>query len=355
MTKMMAIAFVALFASEAYAMPPSSYGTFNAGNARYIIINANSNDTQTLPQAINNHSEISGDFIAENKVSSAFVRDAHGDMGYYGTLGGGSKPGQGSFAVSIASNGDIAGYIIDRKGFYHGFIQSQDDDYDFPVDVPGGKNTKLTCMGLDGSSVGTVELLKGTKAGFYRDTLGDITVFFVNGSPETIPLSVNEHEMVAGLYLSSGIHDGFLRDRFGDENTFQVFAPGSQVPQDIRNLQINSDGAVAGTYTSSSGVDHGFSRAQNGAPAIFDVVGAGVRRGQGTVATSIDNRGNIAGYYIAGGGVAHGFLRMANGATQTFEVPGASNTYVTAMDSKLDVVGYYTDSKNRIHGFLRKP
>jgi hypothetical protein len=354
MTGIILIALAAMYTGEAYAKP-LVYDSFSTRKAHYITIDANGDDHQTLPQAVDSHGEVAGNIITK-KVSSAFKRDVHGDMLDYGTLGGGGKDGQGAFAVSIASNGDIAGYIIDHKGLYHGFIKKQDDDFDIQIDVAGGKNTKLTCMSPGGTSVGTVDLLKGVTAGFYRDILGDITIFFVNGASQTVPLSINENEMIAGVYASGSGHNGFLRNHSGLVNTFQVIPSGTETPQDIRNLRINGKGVIAGTYADGAGALHAFGRAQSSAVTTFDVEGAGTASGQGTVATDINGHGDIAGYFFTGDGVAHGFLRAAaDGTIQTFDVPGASSTYVTAIDGKGAVVGYFLDSKNKAHGFLRKP
>src|SRR5579863_765525 len=49
--------------------------------------------------------------------------------------GGGTGPGQGTFAVDINAHGEITGWVVDGNGVQHGFIRTRNGnitDFDAP-------------------------------------------------------------------------------------------------------------------------------------------------------------------------------------------------------------------------------
>jgi hypothetical protein len=220
-------------------------------------------------------------------------------------------------------------------------------------------------------------------------TIEVLQTFDYPGSFLTRPQKINDHGVIAGLFIdaSTGASEGFVRSRGGifsdpiiEPNTDAAFT-------EVRG--INNARTICGDYT-SGGVFHGFFLSHTiftdydisssftvilginnvgdfsgsfiddadgvqkafvsvgGSVTGFNVPGAGA-----TLAYQINDSNQTTGYYIDGDGLTHGYLRDANG-TLTFPIDpaGSTGTILFGNNDSNWVVGRYADASGITHGLF---
>jgi Chitobiase/beta-hexosaminidase C-terminal domain len=236
--------------------------------------------------------------------------------------GAGTSATQGTIALSINSEGDVAGFYIDANKTDHGFIRTAATGaITAPIDAPGA----------------------GTGSG------GNISF------QGTVVTSIDAAGDVAGVYAdSSGVYHGFLRAAGTGNFTSPIDAPlagaGGLFPG-TSPASLNNAGVMAGIYQGSSGLTHGFVRAANGTiTAPLDepnatTGGVGELPG-GTANVSINDSGTVTGGYFDKNGVIHGFVLGPGAAVApTFNPPAgtySSTQSVAISDSDASAAIYYT-------------
>jgi hypothetical protein len=73
--------------------------------------------------------------IDANGVGHGFVRSADGEFTIFDVPGGGTSPGQGTFAGATNPSGVTVGAFVDGNNVNHGFIRAKDGTITF-FDVP---------------------------------------------------------------------------------------------------------------------------------------------------------------------------------------------------------------------------
>jgi hypothetical protein len=177
----------------------------------------------------------------------------------------------------------------------------------------------------------------------------------------TAAFAINTEGAIAGSYTDTNIvPHGFLRSVDGHITSFD--APGAGLGHGLNQgtvaFSVNDLGVIAGQFEDSSYVFHGFVRYADGSFSTFDAPGAGTRANQGTLALSLNSAGVAAGSYVDGSNLQHGFVRSSNGAITTFDAPGAIATTpckATCINANGAIVGYYVDANGVLYGFLRQP
>jgi probable HAF family extracellular repeat protein len=182
--------------------------------------------------------------------------------------------------------------------------------------------------------------------GFWRDRRGRITEIAYPGSFETIPLEVNDHQVMVGNHriADGGPLRGFLRDRRGHYRTIRV--PGAAETQ---AYAINNRGQIVGDYTNPDGTIHGYLW-HNGRFTTIDGPD-----GTGATLTDINDRGQILGVYSTRPDTLSGFLHH-RGRYTTIDHPDAPYTIPLGINTRGHIVGSTYDAlegaTTEAHGFL---
>lgn len=114
--------------------------------------------------------------------------------------------------------------------------------------------------------------------------------FAVPGAHTTLPLTVNNRGVAAGLYWSDTVDTGaFVRDARGVVSTIEL----ADATGFTQYVGLNLSGTVVGAYYSTSVLARGFVRTPDGQTTPFDVPGAGL-----TLLSGINDRGAMVGAYI---------------------------------------------------------
>jgi hypothetical protein len=191
-----------------------------------------------------------------------------------------------------------------------------------------------------------------------------ITTFDVPASNGfgTLPVEINQEGAIAGTYYSDAgyVAHGFVRSADGKFTTFD--APGAGTVANDSNgtfsAGINQSGTVGGYLNDANLVSHGFLRTTHGEYTVFDVPGSDVNPADqaGTLVSGINGVGAVSGYYFDSKLVIHGFLRSPDGKFTSFDPPGSTLTVpVGPLNLEGAIVGYYLDSSLLFHGFVRWP
>jgi len=279
--------------------------------------------------------------------------------------GAGTAPTQGTFPLTINTDGVIAGYYFDAIDVHHGFVGSAGGTIT-SIDVPGAFGTIADSINSSGLVAGHYDDANAVHHGFVRSASGKISSFDAPGAGKniqqgTLPQSINTAGVIAGYCVCKGKH-GFVRSAGGKITNFD--APDAS---GTLAFSINTGGAIAGYYFDASGVYHGFVRSASGTTTSFDAPGAGKNEhtgfAQGTFAKSMNTDGVIAGYYVDASDGYHGFVRSADGTIKTLDAPGAGKgrsaltgaplgTTALSIGDDGVIVGYYSDANEVYHGFV---
>src|SRR5437588_229521 len=163
----------------------------------------------TNPNGIDQTGAITGFYFDANFVGHGFLRTPDGTITSFDAPGADMTPGSGNgtFGVSLISNGEIEGVYVDPNGVLHGFVRS----------------TQGTFTTFDVPSAGT-----GPGQG-------------------TLPESNNTVGAIAGNYIdASNVNHGFLRDKQGSFRLFDVPSAGTGPGQGTIPLDNNNSGMITG-------------------------------------------------------------------------------------------------------------
>jgi hypothetical protein len=227
----------------------------------------------------------------------------------------------GTFPGEINDLGQVAGYSIDEKGFFHGFVR-----------YPEGR-----IKTIDAPGAGTVS---GSGQG-------------------TVALAINNEGTIVGQYQDANfVFHAFVRQPDGHFITFEAPGAGSGPNQGSEVCNINSEGTIVGLYIDKNNVFHGFTRSRGGALTSFDAPDAGTvpDQGQGTfpsVGPALSPLGVSTGQYADGKGLIHGYVRQRAGAITSFDPPGSVVTFAGGINPEGAIVGTFGDANGIGHGFLR--
>jgi hypothetical protein len=282
-----------------------------------------------------------------------------------------SIPGAAMLGVeSINNTGFISGWYVDLAGNSKAFLRS-----------PGRVLTTFTAPGDTGrpgftrayqvNSLGTVageylDAVSGTYSGFlYDSTTQTYTTYNVPGQPagtRTAILGIGETSEQFCGFVSSPPYTS-TSAFVSTDGQVQIFNVGGSV-QTICSA-MNKYGASVGSYIDASGVSHGYIRTRTGQITVIDVPGASQSAsglpcggvGGGTALVGISDRFDTAGYFWDTANNEHGFSRTPGGIVNTVDYPGAFQTAGAGPNNPGTVVGQYQDTSCKATAFIarRKP
>jgi uncharacterized membrane protein len=264
---------------------------------------------------------------------------------------------------SINASGETAGYFIDSQDIEHSFVR--DANGTITTFDPAGSSGAQS-IGDDGTVAGGFVDVNGAH-GYLRAPDGTFTTFDPTGNPSAvnivIPNQINSGGAVAGTYIdTSGVYHGFLRDSNGNITTLD--APGAGTAEDTGTeiADMNTGGVMAGGIgvgvINGVGTTHSLVRSANGTYSIFDPPQAG---GVSSFAEGVNDSGAIVGTYRDSTLVRHGYLQQSDGTFVSFDDPNAAQLPLTNMNvgttalrinASGAVVGYYSDSAGVRHAFV---
>ena len=178
-------------------------------------------------------------------------------------------------------------------------------------------------------------------------TIEVIETFDYPGSLLTRPQKINDHGVIAGLFIdpTTGASEGFFRSRSGrfsdpiiEPNTDTAFT-------ELRG--VNNRRSMCGDYTTSDGVTHGFFR-KSSVFSDYDISTLF------TVVLGINNAEDFSGSFIDDAdGIQKGFVNIG-GTVTGVSVPDAAATLTYQINSSNEATGYYiANSDGLTHGYLR--
>jgi hypothetical protein len=244
----------------------------------------------------------------------------------------------------------VAGYI-DARGRITSFTYPAPAYYTHSVAI----NNQGTAVGFSQHGHGPVQ-------GWLRSPSGTFTpindpLAGTGNNQGTEAQSVNDHSVVAGVYITSGdVSHGFVY-RSGHFTTVDV--PRGFYGKPYRGsgiFGINNAGVMVGAYNPSrTNVTLGYAET----PGQFTSItgpGAGTQPGDATYANAISNTGVIAGTSNGPSGVSHGWV-LAGCAFTLLHDPHAAGAFGAApegINRHGVVVGIYLDARGypHVHGFL---
>jgi hypothetical protein len=156
-------------------------------------------------------------------------------------------------------------------------------------------------------------------------------IFDVPGAVSTLAKAINTNGDVAGCYTTGTTKcHGFLRTSDGVITAFDV--PGST---DTTVFNMNDQGAIAGTWGDQNLIGHGFVRSPGGVITTFDPPDASV-----TNSAFISNNSSIGGAYQSSQSPALGYIRSSDGTFTTFSAPnGLVLQSVNGINATGDITG----------------
>ena len=338
------------------------FTTFDAAGA------GTGNGQGTFADSINTAGDIAGLYIDGNNTWHGFVRAANGTLTTFDAPGAVSA----TFPVSINAAGTIAGYYADVIDTWHGFVRAASGAIT-TFDAPGagtgaGYGTFANSINAAGHIAGYYSDTNNVWHGFVRSAKGVITTFDAPGAGTganlgTLPAAINAAGDIAGNYLDTNtVNHGFVRTADGTIISFDAPGAGTSLGGGTNSVSINSAGTIAGySYQDGYTAAQGFVRAANGTITTFGAAGAGTGELQGTFPAWINAEGTITGEYTDADGVLHGLVRDASGvAITSFQVPGAGSsagqgTFGYGIGNLGAIAGYYVDASNVSHGFVLTP
>jgi hypothetical protein len=171
------------------------------------------NSTNTVPEAINPGSVITGYYTDLNFEPHGWVRTASGAFTSF------HPPGTSeTFPLAINPAGTIGGNYGDAIGVNHGFLRSRDGTI-ITFDVPGagtslnqGTFATATALNPAGTLAGAWVDVNFVQHGFVRAPDGTITKIDVSGASATNTTGINSVGTVLGYYVdANGVFHGFIR------------------------------------------------------------------------------------------------------------------------------------------------
>jgi hypothetical protein len=313
---------------------------------------------------------ITGFYIDPSSVFHGFLRAPDGTITTFDAPGVGTGADDGTFPFGLNPGGAITGFYIDPSSVFHGFLRAPDGTIT-TFDAPGVA-TYPKCINPAGTITGSSTDASNVSHGFLRAPDGTITTFDApgagtganQGTKDACVSNIDSGGAITGSYIDGrNVRHDYVRAPDGTITTFDAPGASTGADQDTQsdyNLSINSAGAIAGMYADASNVYHGFLRAPDGTITTFDAPGAGTGAGQGTMPQNINAAGTIAGWYTDKNNMHHGFLRTPDGTITTLDAPHAGKgadqgTTALGINPAGSIAGWYSDKSKVSHGFLRTP
>jgi len=275
--------------------------------------------------------------------------------------GAGTTSPQGTFGIGITANGNVLGYSIDANGVVHGFIRTSLGLFSV-VDAPGAASTpnngtEVVAMNGPGEAVGYYSDGQFLHS-FMISSQGTLTQFDPPNASGSSALCINDNGAIAGGVIDINGNHGYIR---ASDGTFSLIDPTGNPTQvsEVLPYQINTGGAVAGSFVDSSMIHHGFLRDSNGTITILDAPGAGSAANEGTELVDMNASGVIVGGInvgvVNGVGTTHSVIRSAGGNYTVFDPPqsGAHTSFANGINDNGVVVGEYRDANLVRHGYIR--
>jgi hypothetical protein len=302
----------AAVAAAVLAAAPAAAGGPAPAVLRYHTFNVpGSIDTEAI--SINDRGVSTGDYVAKDKPKQlqGYI-DAHGHITSFTY----PTPAYYTHAVGINTVGTVVGFSQHGHTPYQGWLRS-----------PSGHFTLI-----NDPLAGTGKL-QGTEAE-----------------------SVNDHGVVAGVYITSGnVFHGFVYQsgHFATVDVPHGFYGKPRWGSGI--FGINNAGVMVGPYTpSAKNVTLGYAQPPRFPFSSITGPGAGTSPGDVTVANAISSTGVIVGTSNGPSGVSRGWLLSGSHFTILADPrgTGAFGTAPEGINGHGVVVGDYLDAQGIVHGFL---
>jgi hypothetical protein len=319
----------------------------------------------TVPLVIGDSGDIAGYFIDSKNVFHGFIRSAVGEFTTFDAPGAGTGYLQGTEPSGLADDGKVVGYYYDANYAYHGFLRGVDGAV-ITIDAPNAgtapnQGTNVTSVNKDGESAGYMQDSNSVYHSFVRSSSGTFTLFDApkagtaakQGTVVLYEGGLNSQGETCGFYFNSnGKVFPFIRKPNGVITSFDPLKSKLTFP-----TWINDGGITVGCALTADSC-YGFIRNPGGALTTFQVpypnLGAA-----GTQPNAISSSGVITGLFGDSNNIVHGFVRSADGVFSKFDAPGAGSvpgsyqgTTPESINSAGQVVGYLVDSNQVNHGFL---
>jgi hypothetical protein len=177
-------------------------------------------------------------------------------------------------------------------------------------------------------------------------TIDVIETFDYPGSALTRPQKINDHGVIAGIFVdpATGGSEGFFRSR-GGRFSDPIIEPNTDANfTEVRG--INNRRTICGDYMTSDGVFHGFFLSQQEFTE-FDLPPETF-----TIVLGINNAEDFCGSFLDVDAIQKGFVSLG-GSVTSFSVPGSVATHAYQVNDSNQITGYYTDEAATPHGYLR--
>jgi hypothetical protein len=301
----------------------------------------------TLPQKIEDQTDLVGTFITADGREAAFIYKplAHSFTPPLIPPFANRGPTQGR---GIQFQRHVVGeYLNQSDGTFHGYLMTHPNCT--PTPTPRATLTRTPTAMLS-----PMEMATASDLSFVDDPEPDAvrprcpvvySQFDLTGALSTIPLGINNPGDICGTAIfSGGIQPAFLSvnrviTTFSVPNATATFA-----------YQVNDSGQIVGYYVDSSGRAHGYTRDTAGALTYpIDVPGA-------TQTFVLGNNASnwVVGRYTDTAGATHGFFYVTPNDILTYDYPGATYTTFNGINRDGLICGYYNDPAGISHGFVAR-
>ncbi len=163
-----------------------------------------------------------GSYVTSKAIFRGFLRTREGHITTFAAPGAGTSQYTGTIVASISPEGEIAGYLVDDAGIYHGFVRHCDGTFSKDFEVPEA---------------------------------------YVAANSGTAPFAINASGLTTGIYFdTSGALHGFERTPsefvaiIGGPKSAAGTGPGQGTRPSVNNIE----GKVAGWTIDGTGLLHGF-------------------------------------------------------------------------------------------------
>jgi hypothetical protein len=302
-----------------------------------------SNVTATLPQKIEDQTDLVGTFITADGTERAFIY----------------KPLRHSFSPPLippfANHGPTQGrginfrrhlvgeYLNESDGTFHGYLMTHPNCTPSPTPTPTPTPT-ATPGGIAMATASDLPFMSDPDVPPPRCPLV-FDPFDLTGALDTIPLGINNLGDICGTAtFSDGIPLAFLSV---DQVVTTFSVPGATA---TFAYQVNDSGQITGYYIDSNGTAHGYMRDNAGALTYpIDVPSA-----TETLLLGNNAQNWAVGRYTDTSGVTHGLFYVTPDDILTYDYPDATYTSLNGINSDGLICGYYNDAAGVSHGFVAR-
>jgi hypothetical protein len=206
------------------------------------------------PRAINAFEEVTGSV----HCMVGFLRQRDGTGTTFRVTVNGDEDFRDTLPQAINGKTQITGYYFPQGHFApRGFLR-QSDGTVVTFDVPSSNATRPIAINDSGQIAGNYQDTDGVSHGFLREQDGSLTTFDPTGSIATQVTAMNKKSEITGFYATvDGLYHGFLRHTDG---TVECFDSPSVPNWGIFPQGINDVGDIVGYYQGSNSELRGFVR-----------------------------------------------------------------------------------------------